>query len=155
MNVIESKWISDEIDLVIDNNLEWDSDEDAITTLRLIQKAVKHGGDIRMTELYGDLPIKATADFLDQIPKDTNLYQVWIYFGKFLDKYYSEHCFDIVNDKPVLWEHDPKVVDALVKSYKDQGHSGYSHGVVTQEIMHYLSGQMLEEKRDKIKGLQK
>jgi len=97
--------------------------------------------------LYGDMPIQALAKFLKQVPEDYTVYQLWSHFGSFLARYYGgEH-----GEMPV----DPKVVDALVQSFKDEGHSGYSHAVVTQLIMEYLSGKMSQKDRDTVKELKK
>lgn len=99
-----------------------------------------------MSELYGDLPIKATADFLSKIPEGVGVTKVWAYFGKFLEEYYTEH--------PIKeYDLDTSVIKKLVQSYKDQHHSGYSHLVVTQMIMEYLSGKMSEEDKEQIKKL--
>ena len=101
-----------------------------------------------MSELYGDLPLKATADFMSKIPEGTSITKVWAYFGKFLEQYYTEH--------PIKeYDLDKSIIQKLVQSYKDQNHSGYSHLVVTQMIMEYLSGKMSEEEKEQIKKLRK
>lgn len=97
--------------------------------------------------LYGDMPIQALAKFMNQIPEDYTVYQLWSHFGAFLAQYYGGRH----GEKSV----DQKVVDALIKSYEDEGHSGYSHGVVTQQIMEYLSGMMSQKDKDKVKELRK
>ena len=95
--------------------------------------------------MYGDMPIQALAKFLNVIPEDFPLYRLWAHFGAFLSQYYGGKHGEL----PV----DQKVVDLMIKSYEDEGHSGYSHAVVTQIIMEYLSGQMSQEQKDKVKEL--
>lgn len=94
------------------------------------------------TQLYGKMPLEATADFLNQFPPELKAMKMWAYFGEFLKQYYGE---DIVLDQ--------KIVDRLIQSYKNQNHSGYSHGVVTQAIMQYLGGTMDDEDKEYIRSL--
>lgn len=95
-----------------------------------------------MSKLYGDLPIQATKEIVDIANKyDLSLNEFWSAFGKFLLKYYN---FGV----------DKKKIDSatkdMLKSYKDQHHSGYSHLVVTQCIMEFLSGKMNDKDREKV-----
>ncbi len=96
--------------------------------------------------LYGDLPIRALTK-LNKIWKkhDLSLYELWVSWGMFLTQYYQMH-------EKLDQEKLARAVADIKQSYSDEGHSGYSHMVVTQLVMKYLSGEMSEEEKEKIKN---
>lgn len=94
------------------------------------------------SQLYGKLPLIAVKDFLKQIPEDFTVYQLWSHFGEFLKRYYGD------NENHKI---DETVMQRLQDSYKNQHHSGYSHGVATQAIMQYLGGQFDDEDKEFVK----
>ena len=95
------------------------------------------------SQLYGKMPLVATADFLKQMPRDYKIYKIWVHFGEFLKRYYG----DSENIKI-----DEQVIQKLLKSYEDQHHSGFSHGVVTQAIMQYLGGAFDDEDKEFVRS---
>lgn len=97
--------------------------------------------------LYGDMPIQALSKFLDTLPKEHSVTEFWRDFGGFLSQYYGGKHGE---EKP-----NQTTIDAMLKAYSDEGHSGYSNLVVTQLIMEYLSGQMSDEDKAKLKELRK
>lgn len=95
-----------------------------------------------MTTLYGNMPIQATREIVDIANKHhLTLQEFWSAFGKFMLKYYNYG----VDKKKIN-----SATKDMLKSYEDQHHSGYSHLVVTQCIMEFLSGKMTDKNRKKV-----
>lgn len=95
--------------------------------------------DFPEEQLYGKMPLIATGKFLKQIPQEFKVYELWAHFGEFLKRYYGD------NEKIKINE---EVIQKLLKSFEDEHHSGYSHGVVSQTIMKYLAGDMDDEDKE-------
>ena len=95
-----------------------------------------------MKTVYGSLPIDATKKIVDIANKhDLTLQEFWSAFGKFMLKYYNHG----VDKKKIN-----SATKDMLKSYKDEHHSGYSHLVVTQCIMEFLSGKMSNKNKEKV-----
>ena len=94
--------------------------------------------------LYGNRTLTAAGEIFNHIPKE-NVLGYWAYFGKFVYEQFKDEIKD----------EDPKVVEKMLHTIKDQNHSGGSIGVVIQDMFEYLGGTMDDKQKEIVKGATK